>query len=151
VLDAPFSVLNVSPSHPLMRVVMSPRIPLPTLMGRAGHLLLCAVVTVVAISVAWHFWKWSGLAIPFLWGAAILLAMRSGIERAPPEAWERTDSRGISIAVKSCFFLIVFAPVVIPAVCGDLIAAAAWLWITVIGFSLSHLLYRRLRGHITSR
>jgi len=127
---------------------MLQRISLPPSVSRALYLTLSVALTSLAIPIAWHFWRWSGLAIPFLWGATILLAMRFAIEQTPSAARERTASRVVSIGVKLRFFAFIFAPAIFPVVCADLIAALAWIWIIVLGFNISDVAYKRFRGHI---
>lgn len=94
---------------------------------------------------------WWGLAIPFFWGAAIYMSMRSGIDQASPEAWNRKTSRNVSVGVQMFTILIVFAPALVLLALANVPATLAWAWIIVLGFTTSHCIYSRLRGPTTAR
>ena len=79
------------------------------------------------------------LMIGFFWGLWIVVGMRSGIEKAPREAWLRTPSRFRSVAGYTLLFVISFAP-----------AAASLIWLNPVG-SLSLAIVTVFSGAIVLR
>ncbi len=125
---------------------MWPQAPDPQFSRRTLWRILVVLLSVFAIFVAWQLAMWWGLMIPFFWGVAICMSMRSGMDQASPEAWNRRTSRVISFAVQVFLILILFAPALVLLAVAKIPAALAWVWIILLGFILAQDLYSRVRG-----
>lgn len=130
---------------------MWPRAPDPQSLRRILCWVLGAALSLFAIAIAWQWAMWWGLAIPFFWGVAIYMSMRSGIDQASSAAWNRKTSRAVSVGVQVFTILIVFAPALVLLALANVPATLAWGWIIVIGFTMTHWLSNRLRGPIQAR